>query len=102
MPALIRRNEIESKAAEILRFYPVKKAALFGSVARDSHEQGSDVDIIVEFFTDKIGLEFFGLKLDLEGALGCPVDLITYDSLTKAKDRFKASVKEEAHVFYER
>jgi predicted nucleotidyltransferase len=96
------REEIERKASEILQRYPVKKAALFGSVARGDFTNESDVDMIVEFFPVSIGLEFAGLMLDLEDALGRSVDLITYDSLKEAKMGFRLNVEEDAYVFYER
>jgi predicted nucleotidyltransferase len=96
-----RKKDIETAAAEVLRRYPVKKAALFGSAARELLTDKSDVDIIVEFSTDRIGLDFFGLRLDLEEALSLPVDLITFDSLKASKNNFRARVESEAHVFYE-
>ena len=66
--------------AEIVTF-GVKRLALFGSVARDSAQADSDVDILVEF-AHPVGLfQFIGLKQYLESLLGCQVDLGTARSL---------------------
>ena len=51
----------------------------------------SDIDILVEFEGRKGLLDLAGLKLDLEDALGRPVDLLTYRSLhPMLKDRILA------------
>jgi len=81
--------------------YPVKRAALFGSAARGDMSEKSDVDMLVEFLPDTRGLEFFGLRIDLEEALGCPVDLITFNALSKAKPGFKQHVEQETRLIYE-
>ena len=93
---------IERTACEVLRQYPVKRAALFGSAARGSANESNDVDMLVEFLPNSPGLDFFGLRVDLEEALGCPVDLITWKALAKAKPGFRQSVESEARLIYGR
>ncbi len=76
--------------------FGVKSLALFGSVARDEANEGSDVDLLVEF-DRPVG--FFGLirlQEHLEGRLGRKVDLGTPGSL---KPRIRARVMAESiHV----
>ncbi len=48
------------------------------------------------------GLEFFGLKVDLEEALERSVDLLTYNALRDADAGFRNAVESEAVVVYER
>ncbi len=61
---------------EIAKAYGVKRIGLFGSYARESATQNSDVDLLVEFDPDKKTLRnFFGVKRYLEEGLGKPVDL---------------------------
>lgn len=63
---------------------PVLKAYLFGSQARGSADEQSDVDILVELdYTKRIGLEFIQMQLDLEYLLHAKVDLISSESLSK-------------------
>jgi predicted nucleotidyltransferase len=94
-------GQIESKICEILTQYPVKRAALFGSAARGETTERSDIDLLIEFLPDTRGLEFFGLRVDLEEALGCSVDLLTWKSLSKSKPAFKLNVESEAKLIYE-
>ena len=60
----------------------------------------SDIDMLVEFLPDTQGLDFFGLRVDLEEAFGCPVDLITWNALSKSKPGFKKTVESEARLIY--
>ncbi len=63
---------------------PVLKAYLFGSYVRGEAEEKSDVDILVELdYTQPIGLEFVGMKLDLEDLLGREVDLVSARGLSE-------------------
>lgn len=68
----------------MLKNYGVKKAALFGSVARGEARGDSDVDVLVES-RDNTGLfEFVGLKQNLEDRLGRKVDLVEYGAIKPA------------------
>lgn len=42
-------SEIQEKADPVLRSYHVRKASVFGSVARGEEGADSDVDMLVEF-----------------------------------------------------
>lgn len=44
-------------------------------------ERDSDIDILVEFKSEKSLLDLAGLKIELEEALGRRVDVLTYNSL---------------------
>ena len=94
-------ENVEAIAREILTQYPIKRAALFGSAAREDMSETSDIDMLVEFLPNTRGLEFFGLRVDLEEALGRSVDLITWNALSKSKPSFKQSVENEARLIYE-
>ena len=65
---------ITSHAEELKKNFDITSLRLFGSVARNEHHEGSDVDIYVE-----MPPKFFfmvRLKAYLEKLLGCPVDII--------------------------
>jgi hypothetical protein len=81
-------EEISRKVVPILRRYGVSKAALFGSMVRGQAKEGSDVDILVDIDADISLLDFVGLKLELEDALGKKVDLVEYSVI-------KPLIKEE-------
>ena len=64
----------------------IKRAGIFGSVAKGKATSKSDIDILVEL-GDKISLlEFVGIKHELEDLLGQKVDLVEYQAL---KERLK-------------
>lgn len=94
---------IESKACNVLRLYPVKRAAFFGSAAHGSITEESDIDLIIEFMPEARGILFFGLHADLEKAFARHVDLITYNALfTETTPGFKENVLRDMRVIYER
>ena len=74
-------EEIKAKLVPVLRRNGVKRAAIFGSFVRGEQEEGSDLDILVEFEGGKSLLDLVGLKIELEDLLGRKVDLLTYNSL---------------------
>lgn len=75
-------SEIKKKIITILKKNDVKRAAVFGSVARGTAKKASDIDLLVEFKgNDKSLLDLSGLKIELEEKLNKKVDLLTYNSL---------------------
>lgn len=65
----------------LLMEYGVSKIGLFGSYAKGTSTESSDVDIIVQF-ESPIGFKFMELADYLEERLGQPVDLLTEGGLT--------------------
>lgn len=75
-------NEIKRKVLPVLKKYDLKKAGVFGSIVRGELREDSDVDILVEIGKDDLSLlDFVGIKLELEDALGRKVDLVEYDTI---------------------
>ena len=74
-------EEIKDKILPILKKYGVKRAGIFGSVARGESTEGSDIDILVEIEGRMSLLDFAGLKLELEEILGRKVDLGEYSAI---------------------
>ncbi len=74
-------DEIKSKVTPILKRYGVKRAAIFGSVVRGEAKADSDIDILVEIEGDMSLLDFVGLKIEIEEALGKKVDLVEYSTI---------------------
>jgi len=80
------------KIASVVRFVcenrGVARVDLFGSLARGTGRNGSDVDLLVEFLPGSdIGLfEMGALKEDLEERLGCRVDLVSRCAVEKSRN----------------
>jgi predicted nucleotidyltransferase len=75
------REQLKNGILPLLERYGVRRASLFGSVARGDDNPASDIDILVEMPDSASLLELAGLKVDLEELLNRVVDILTYDSL---------------------
>ncbi len=79
---------IKNIVTPILLRNKVKKAALFGSMARQNYSEESDVDILVELDDSYSLLDFIGIKLELEEALHKKVDLVEYEAIKPALRKY--------------
>ena len=74
-------EELRSRYRDQIVLLAEKRGAqnvrVFGSVARGDQSPGSDVDLLVDFEPGRSLLDLTGLWLDLEGALGCKVDVVS-------------------------
>ena len=73
--------EIRQRILPVLRKHGVKRAGIFGSVARGDAAPESDVDILVELDAGASLFDFIDVKHDLEDALGKRVDLVQYAAI---------------------
>ena len=82
----------EYKRKQAARF-GVTKMGIFGSVAKGTALENSDIDIVVELSKKNL-LNRIGLKISLEAFLGKPVDIVSYrENLSPLlKDRIKKDV----------
>jgi uncharacterized protein len=79
---------------------PVLKAYLFGSYVRGVADNKSDIDILVDLdYSQKIGLQFIQMKLDLEKLLNNEVDLVSSNGMSKY---IKPLVDVEKRLIYEK
>lgn len=85
---------------EYFKTRPVLNAYLFGSFARGQADSASDIDILVDLdYTQRIGLGFVQMQLDLERILESKVDLVSSKSLSKY---IKSIVDREKQLIYAR
>ena len=85
---------------EYFRTRPVLRAYLFGSYVRGQADDQSDIDILVDLdYTQKIGLGFVQMQIDLEMMLKRKVDLVSSNSLSKY---IKPLVDSEKRLIYAR
>ena len=68
---------------ELLKRYPIKKLAIFGSFAGNKQRDDSDIDILVEF-DRSIGIEFIDLADEIESLFGTNVDLVSKNGIKKS------------------
>lgn len=85
---------------DFFRTRPVLKAYLFGSNARNEANEDSDIDILVELdYSQRIGLDFVQMQMDLEKILESKVDLVSAAGLSKY---ISPTVNSEKQLIYER
>lgn len=71
--------------AEVLRIaarHGAHNLRVFGSVARNENEAGSDIDILVDLEPGRSLLDLVAVKQDLEDLLGCEIDVLTETALS--------------------
>ena len=79
-----RKGEIE----RVARRHGADLVRVFGSVARGEGDEQSDVDFLVRLQPGRTIFDLGGLLMDLEGLLGCRVDVVTEKGLrTRIRDR---------------
>jgi uncharacterized protein len=77
-------KKIQANLSVLREKFSVKALYVFGSHATGLATKKSDIDILVEFSSDEIGLfEFVDLKFFLESILKKKVDLVTRDAIHK-------------------
>ncbi len=82
---------------ELAQKYGAQRIYLFGSYARGDMTETSDIDLRIDKGQIR-GLQLAGLLLDLEEALGIPVDLIPTSSLDA---NFLSAIHESEVLLYE-
>lgn len=95
---------ISDQKISLIRDYfqdkPVLKAYIFGSFARGDANAESDYDILVELdYTQKIGLEYIQMQLDLTSILERDVDLVSEKALSR---HIRPFIEKEKYLIYER
>lgn len=95
---------LDTAKIESIRNYfrtrPVLKAYLFGSYVRGMADNKSDIDILVDLdYSQKIGLQFIQMKLDLQKLLNNEVDLVSSNGMS---EYIKPLVDVEKRLIYEK
>ena len=89
--------ELQSIVEPLAKKYGAERIYLFGSYARGDMNNRSDIDLRIDKGSIR-GLALAGLLVDLEDALGIPVDLIPTTSLDP---HFLESIHSEEVLLYE-
>jgi len=96
--------KLSKKNIKIIQDYfkdkPVLKAYLFGSYVTGKANAKSDIDLLVDLdYSKKIGLLFIQMQIELEELLNKPVDLVSYNGISKY---IKPIVDQEKELIYAR
>ena len=73
--------------------YSIQTIGVFGSVSRESFNDTSDIDVVVELENPDL-FNLIGIKQDLEERFHCPVDVVRYRE--KMNSYLKRRIDQEA------
>lgn len=101
------QEQLSELVEPIAKKYQIPAVYLFGSYARGTANEDSDIDLIVETGGTEIKslLQLSAVMLELEQATGKTIDLITASSLQQKTDRastlrFRDTVNRERRTLY--
>lgn len=97
MSAYYTVAQLRDIVAPLAEAYGAQRVYLFGSYARGDMTEQSDIDLRIDKGSIR-GLALAGLLVDLEDALGLPVDLLTTASLD---ERFLNAIKNDEVLLYQ-
>ena len=96
------QQELINKLTPIFEQYPIKRAALFGSYAREEQNGDSDVDIFLEIdYANVLPDIVLTIWDDVERGINLKADLLTRGSLETAPKRFRERILNELRYIYE-
>lgn len=89
----------KEKIAEFCKRNHIRKLSLFGSALHGDFGPDSDIDFLVEFYSDHIPgfITLAGMEIELSEMLGRKVDLRTAQELSR---HFRQAVVDSAEVQY--
>lgn len=74
-------EQIKKLTQPVFKRYRIKRAGVFGSVARGESREGSDVDILVDMDLSYDLLDFIKFRQELESSLNRKVDVVEYKAI---------------------
>lgn len=91
-------DEIKKKSIPIAQKYGVRKLGLFGSYARGTANDESDLDFLIDEGKIRGLIQYYSFVYDLEDAFGCHVDVV----MNGIEDRdFVNQIQQDEVVLYE-
>ena len=94
---ILKIDDIVSICSRIFQEYPVQFCYLFGSYARGTATERSDVDLVIS--ADVSGLRFYGLAERLREALKKNVDLINIEQLCNNMELLNEVMKDGVRIY---
>ena len=99
MIKMLTIEDIRKAVTKIGKKYGIKNAYLFGSYAKGTATEKSDVDLIIDRGEIRGLIDFNGFRLDLSKELGTNVDVLTTIS---AGEKFFGFIKNDRILLYGR
>lgn len=90
-------DEIKEKCAAVFEGYDISFCYLFGSYAKGTAKESSDVDLLVS--TPLTGLKFFGLTEKLRITLNKKIDLLNMPQIENNPDLLSEILKDGIKIY---
>ena len=90
-------QEISDTCREVLKEYPADFCILFGSYAKGTAGENSDVDLVIS--SEVTGLQYYELTERLRTALRKKVDLLNVDQLLNNRELLTEILKEGIRIY---
>ena len=92
-------TDILSSLAPVFRSYGISRAVLFGSIAKGTATDKSDLDLLVD--SKLRGLNFVGFMEAVRQAVGMPVDVFDVTHIEK-NSRIEREIRSTGVTIYEK
>ena len=83
----------------ILQPSPVKRVILFGSYAKGTNTEGSDIDLIIDSNGQLRGMDFFSLSSELARALPIEADIFEMREINPNSNMYEIITKEGVIIY---
>ncbi len=94
-------EELKNMLKDIFKNFAVKKAILFGSYAKNTPTEKSDIDLVIDSEGKLLNIYFYGLLEDLVQKLQKNVDLFEITEIQKDSKIYK-DIENEGVIIYEK
>lgn len=92
-------SELKEALMPVFKKYGISRAVLFGSVAKETATDKSDLDLMVD--SDIHGLEFVGFMEAVRERVGMPVDIFDVSHIDTGS-RIDREIRETGVTIYEK
>ena len=94
-------DELKTILKDILKNFSVKKAILFGSYAKNTPTEKSDIDLVIDSDGKLLNIYFYGLLENLVEKLNKEVDLFEISEIQKDSKIYN-DIQNEGVIVYEK
>ena len=92
-------SDIKTALTPVFDSYGISHAVLFGSIAKGTAAEKSDLDLLVD--SKLRGLKFVGLMEEIRRAVGMPVDVLDIAHIEKGS-KIDSEIRSTGVTIYER
>ena len=94
---ILTLDEIRSACSSVFQKYPVHYCCLFGSYAKGSPSETSEVDLLIS--SDLKGLDYYGMVEELAEALRKKVDALNLEQLVGNRELLNEILKDGVRIY---